>query len=65
MAFPTPGPPALLDSGPDALRAIVAGDGPGVDAALAGLGSGDLMELSNAAQFLVECCAIASRGRGW
>jgi hypothetical protein len=57
--------PAVIEYGPEALRAIAAADGMALDAALAGLGSLELDALMEAVQFLEDCCRITAKNRSW
>lgn len=53
--------PAVVEHGPEALRAVAAGDGLALDRALSGLDSLDLAALGEAASFLVDAVRLNSR----
>lgn len=57
--------PAVIENGPEALRAIAAADGMALDEALKGLGALELDALMEAAQFLEDCCRIEAKNRSW
>lgn len=61
----TPMAPAVIENGPEALRAIAAADGLALDAALATLGALELDALMEAAQFLEDACRITARTRSF
>ena len=56
--------PAVIDHGPEALRAVAAGDGPALDRALSALDALDLAALWEAAQFLADATRLHSRWQG-
>lgn len=53
--------PAVIEHGPEALRAVAAGDGLALDRALSGLDALDLAALWEAAQFLADAVRLTSR----
>jgi len=53
--------PAVQEHGPEALRAVAAGDGPALDRALSALDFMDLEALQQAAAFLADACRASSR----
>jgi hypothetical protein len=57
--------PAVIEHGPEALRAIAAADGMALEAALAVLGAVELDAPTKAAQFLEDCCRITAKNRSW
>jgi hypothetical protein len=61
----TPMAPAVIEFGPDAIRAIAAADGKALDEALGQLGALELDALMEAAQFLADCCRIQAKNRSW
>jgi hypothetical protein len=61
----SPMAPEVIDQGPEALRAIAQADTKALDAALEGLGAGDLAALWEAAEFLADACRAVSKNRSW